>query len=161
MLTVGHVSLAAVPSLSALLELDELSFNEFGQSLQAGDLFDMVFIRPQYELNSSSLLDEAVMEDTKTTLSACSVSLILIDPLDPFYPLAKEFQLNDVVCHDPPSVLSPDRGVRPEIDFVPETKYCVHGSGPYQRNSVTSLMTSSVPSTRPLWCVRVNIRTRH
>ena len=46
MLTVGHVSLAAVPSLSALLELDELSFNEFGQSLQAGDLSEMVVIQP-------------------------------------------------------------------------------------------------------------------
>ena len=29
------------------------------------------------------------------------------------------------MCHDPPSVLPPDRGVRHEIDLVPETKYCV------------------------------------
>ena len=30
-----------------------------------------------------------------------------------------------MVCHNPPSVLPPDRGVRHEIDLVPGTKYCV------------------------------------
>ena len=30
-----------------------------------------------------------------------------------------------MVCHDPPSVLPIDRGVRHEIDLVRETKYCV------------------------------------
>ena len=30
-----------------------------------------------------------------------------------------------MVCHDPPSVLPPDRGARHEIDLVPGTKYCV------------------------------------
>ena len=28
------------------------------------------------------------------------------------------------MCHDPSSVLPPDRGVRHEIDLVPGTKYC-------------------------------------
>ena len=37
--------------------------------------------------------------------------------------LDKEFQ--DVVCHDPPSVIPPGRGVSHEIDLVPGTKYCV------------------------------------
>ena len=46
-----------------------MSFDEFGQSLQAGDLSYMVFIRPHHEIKSPSLLDEAVLEDTKATLS--------------------------------------------------------------------------------------------
>ena len=28
------------------------------------------------------------------------------------------------MCHDPQSVLTPDKGVRHEIDLVAETKYC-------------------------------------
>ena len=32
-------------------------------------------------------------------------------------------KIKDVVCHEPPSVLPPDRGVRHKIDLVPGTKY--------------------------------------
>ena len=68
-------------------------------------------------------MDEADLEDTETVLSARCGSTILKDPSDPFYPLIQEFQ--DVVCHNPPSVLPPDRGVRHEIKLVPGTKCCV------------------------------------
>ena len=84
----------------------------------------MVAILPEIiELNSSSLLVKADLKDTKAAISARSASSILKDPHDPIYSLVKEFQ--DGVCHDPPSVLLQDRGVRHETDVVPMTKYCV------------------------------------
>ena len=99
----GHVdvniSCVTLPSLDALYELDKMSDGKFSQALQAGELSDLEVIRSDVELNLSSLLDEAVLEDTKARLSARSGSAILKDPLNPFYPLVKEFQ--DVVCHDP------------------------------------------------------------
>ena len=91
--------------------------------LKAGDLSDMVFFRLENEFNSSSLLDKSVLESTKAEHSARMGPSILKNPSDPYYPLVKESQ--DVVCHNPPFVLPPDRGVRHEIDLVPGIKYCV------------------------------------
>ena len=91
----GKVILASLPSLSALLELDDMSMNEFYQALQAGDLSEVVVLRPELELCSSSLIDEAVFDETKAALNARSVSSILENPSDTYCPLVKEFQ--DVV----------------------------------------------------------------
>ncbi|CAH0519502.1 unnamed protein product [Peronospora belbahrii] len=49
------VALSAIPAMSALLDLDELSFAEFGSAFQAGYIAEVVVIRPEEELNSSSL----------------------------------------------------------------------------------------------------------
>ena len=72
-----EVSLAAIPSLHALTELNEISIDECGRAFKASNLSEMVVIRPMVELNSSSLLDEAVLDDTKAALSARSGSSIL------------------------------------------------------------------------------------
>ena len=52
----GTISLGALPSLSSLLVIEELSVDEFDHSLNNGDISDAVVIRPDtIELNSSSL----------------------------------------------------------------------------------------------------------
>ena len=40
-------------------------------------------------------------------------------------PFILRSKIQDVVSHDPNSVLLPDSGVRHEIDLVPGTKHCV------------------------------------
>lgn len=85
------VSLAGIPSLHAHLGLDEMSMDECGRALKAGDLSEIVIVRPMIELNTSSLLDEAVLAETKAALSARSGLSILKDPTDPLYFLVKEF----------------------------------------------------------------------
>ncbi|GMF42376.1 unnamed protein product [Phytophthora fragariaefolia] len=107
----GDINLGAVPTSAARLDLDEMSFDEFGEALQAGELTKVVVIRPKEELNSSSILGEAVLEDAKR----------------------RRRSMRDVVSKEPPSGLPPDRGVRHEIDLVPGTKYCVTRQWPLPR----------------------------
>ncbi|GMF57285.1 unnamed protein product [Phytophthora fragariaefolia] len=161
----GDVNLGAVPALAALLELDEMSFDEFGEALQAGELAEVVVIRPEEELNSSSLLDEAVLADAKKALNARSRSEILKNPSDPLYPVIREYQ--DVVSKEPPSGLPPDRGVRHEIDLVPGTMYCVTRQWPLPReqcgvidrffrakHEAGLVRESKSPHPTPTFCVR-------
>ncbi|KAE9167895.1 hypothetical protein PF002_g30757 [Phytophthora fragariae] len=108
---VGDV-LTPLPTVAELLELKELSYVEFMDSLKAGELAEVVLLHPEgssLELNSSSVMDPEVLEDERTSKRQTRYgAAILKDPSDPYYALLKEF--SDVVSDDPPSVLPPDRG---------------------------------------------------
>ncbi|POM73465.1 Pol protein [Phytophthora palmivora] len=77
--------LEALPEVSALLNLEELSMNDFLAELEAGEI-------------------DVLEGFTKQ----CATSEILKNPEDPVYPLVKEY--SDVVSKHPPSQLPPDRG---------------------------------------------------
>ncbi|POM73341.1 Pol protein [Phytophthora palmivora] len=128
----------------------------------------MVLLKPETsreDLNSSSLMDEDVLEGfTKQRVTRLG-SEILKNPEDPVYPLVKEY--SDVVSKHPPSQLPPDRGVRHEIDLVPGTKYCVTRQWPLPRERCEVIdaffadkaksgmvRESKSPHSTPTFCVR-------
>ncbi|POM76570.1 Pol protein [Phytophthora palmivora] len=121
----GAVHLKALPEVSALLNLEELSMKDFLAELKAGEIVEMVLLKPATspeDLNSSSVMDEGGLEGFTLQRATRLGSEILKKPADPVYPLVKEF--SDVVSKHPPSQLPPYRGIRHEIDLVPGTKYC-------------------------------------
>ncbi|GMF47216.1 unnamed protein product [Phytophthora fragariaefolia] len=135
----GDVNLGAVPMLAALLELDEMSFDEFDEALQAGEL----------------------AEDAKKELNTRSGSEILKNPSDPFYPVIREYQ--DVVSKEPPSGLPPDRGVAMRSIWFRDPSTVSQDSGPYQgnidaffraKNEAGLVCESKSPHSTPTFCVR-------
>ncbi|KAE9251820.1 hypothetical protein PF004_g2288 [Phytophthora fragariae] len=165
---VGEV-LTPLPTVAELLELEELLYVEFMDSLEAGELAEVVLLRPEgssLELNSSSVMDTDVLEDARTSKRQTRYgAAILKDPSDPYYALLREF--SDVVSDDPPSVLPPDRGVRHEIVLVPGTKYCTTRQWPLPKEQVGVIdaffaakhaagmvRESKSPHSSPTFCVR-------
>ncbi|GMF54635.1 unnamed protein product [Phytophthora fragariaefolia] len=66
---VGEV-LTPLPTVAELLELEELSYVEFLDSLKTAELAEVVLLRPKggsLELNSSSVMDSEVLEDERTS----------------------------------------------------------------------------------------------
>ncbi|POM59807.1 Pol protein [Phytophthora palmivora] len=135
----GAVHLEALPEVSALLNLEELSMKDFLAELKAGEIAEMVLLKPETspeDLNSSSVMDEDVLEGFTKQRATRLGSEILKNPEDLVYPLVKEY--SDVVSKHPPSQLPPDRGVRHEIDLVPGTSIVLRGSGLYLASSARS-----------------------
>ncbi|GMF21613.1 unnamed protein product [Phytophthora fragariaefolia] len=162
-------ALTPSPTVAELLELEELSYVEFLDTLKAGELAEVVLLRPEggsLELNSSSVMDSEVLEDERTSRRQTRYgAAILKDPSDPYHPLLKAF--SDVVSDDPPSVLPPDRGVRHEIDLGPGTKFCTTRQWPLPKEQVDvidaffaakhaagMLGDSKSPHSSPTFCVR-------
>ncbi|GMG15180.1 unnamed protein product [Phytophthora fragariaefolia] len=158
-----------LPTVAGLLELEELFYVEVLDSLKAGELAEVVLLRPEggaLELNSSSVMDSEILEDERTSRRQTRYgAAILKDPSDPYHPLLKE--LSDVVSDDQPAVLPPDRGVRHEIDLVPGTKYCTTQQWPLPKEQVDVIdaifaakhaagmvRETTSPHLSPTFCVR-------
>uniref|UniRef100_H3H7K4 RNA-directed DNA polymerase n=1 Tax=Phytophthora ramorum TaxID=164328 RepID=H3H7K4_PHYRM len=164
----GSTTLAALPEVSELLNLEEMSIDDFLAQLKAGAIAEMVLLKPEAspeELTSSSVMDKDVLGEIDKKRATRTGSAILENPKDPVYPLVKEF--SDVVSKDPPSQLPPDRGVRHEIDLVPGTKHCVTRQCPLPREQCEVIdaffaakakagmvRESKSPHSTPTFCVR-------
>ncbi|POM60422.1 LOW QUALITY PROTEIN: Pol protein [Phytophthora palmivora] len=158
----------ALPEVSALLNLEELFMKGFLVGLKAGEIEEMVLLKPETspeDLNSSSVMDEDVLEGFKKQRTTRLGSEIPKNPDDPVYPLVKEYL--DVVSKNPPPQLPLDRGVQHEIDLVPGTKYCVTRQWPLPREQCEVIdaffaekaksgmvRESKSPHSTPTFCVR-------
>ncbi|POM66727.1 Gag protein [Phytophthora palmivora] len=111
------IHLGALPEVSALLNLEELSMKNVLVELKAGYISEIALLLPEIspeDLNSSSIMDEDVPEGFTKQRSTRLGSEILKNPVDPVYPLVNEF--SDVVSNHPPSQLPLDRGQCEIID---------------------------------------------
>ncbi|POM65732.1 Reverse transcriptase-rnase h-integrase [Phytophthora palmivora] len=164
----GAVHLEALPEVSALLNLEELFMKDSLTEFKAGEIAEMVLLKPETspeDLNSSSVMDEVILEGFTKQRATRLGSEILKNQEDPVYPLVKEYL--DVVLKHPPSQLPPDRGARREIDLVPGTKYCVTRRWPLPRELCEVIdaffaekaksgmvRDSKSPHSTPTFCVR-------
>ena len=160
--------LEPLPELSQLHNMEVLGFSDMLTELKAGELSEMVVIRPEHDnelLNTSSVMDDDVLEEFQQQFEKRRGTEILKDPSDPLYLLLMEY--NDVVCKEPPTSLPPDRGVRHEIDLVPGTKYCVTRQWALPKEQVDFIdkffeakeaagfvRESKSPHTTPTFCVK-------
>ncbi|KAG3067341.1 Transposon Tf2-9 polyprotein [Phytophthora idaei] len=162
------IHLEPLPEVSELLNLEEMAVDDFLADLKAGEIAEVMLLKLETtpeELNSSSVLDEDVLEEMKKRREARMGSEVLKNPNDSVYPLVKEFA--DAVPKDPPSQLPPERGVRHEIDLVPGTKYCVTRQWPLPQEQCEVIdaffaakakagmvRESKSPHSTPTFCVR-------
>ncbi|POM78063.1 Pol protein [Phytophthora palmivora] len=160
----GAVHLEALPEVSALLNLEKLSTKDFLAELKAREIAEMVLLKPETspeDLNSSSVMDEDVLEGFTKQRATRLDSDILKNPKDPVNLLVKEY--SDVVSKHPPSQLPPDRGVRPRPrhkvlchEAVASTSRAVRGHRCLFTEKAKSdlVRESKSPHSTPTFCVR-------
>ncbi|KAG2861596.1 hypothetical protein PC118_g7311 [Phytophthora cactorum] len=88
------IHLEPLAEVSELLNLEEIAVDDFLADLKVGEIAEVVLLKPETtpeELNSSSVLDEDVLEEMKKRREARLGSEVLKNPKDPVYPLVKEF----------------------------------------------------------------------
>ncbi|POM76934.1 Pol protein, partial [Phytophthora palmivora] len=84
---------------------------DFLAELKAGEIAEMVLLKPETspeDFNSSSVMDEDVLEGLTKQHATRLGSEILKNPEDPVYPPVTEY--SNVGSKHPPSQLPPDRG---------------------------------------------------
>ncbi|POM63089.1 Pol protein [Phytophthora palmivora] len=128
---------------------------DFLDELKAGEIAEMVLLKPDTspeDLNSSSVMDEDVLEGFTKQRATRLGSEILKNPEDPAYPLVKEY--SDVVSKHPPSQLLPDQGVRHEILAQ---SIVSRGSGLYLASNAffaEKAKSGKSPHSTPTFCVQ-------
>ncbi|POM65041.1 Pol protein, partial [Phytophthora palmivora] len=88
----GAVRLEALPEVSALLNLEELSMKDFLAELKSGEIVEMVLLKPETspeDLNSSSVMDEDVLEGFTKQRATRLGSEIIKNPEEPVKILVK------------------------------------------------------------------------
>ncbi|POM74494.1 Pol protein [Phytophthora palmivora] len=146
----GAGNLEALPEVSALLNLEELSMKDFLAKLKAGEIVEMLLLQPEIspeDLNSSSVMDEDVLEGFPKQRATRLGSEILKNPEDPVYPLVREY--SDVVSKHPPSQLPPDRG------WPLPRELCEVIDGFIAEKAKSGMVRESkCPHSTPTFCVR-------
>ncbi|POM63943.1 RNA-directed DNA polymerase [Phytophthora palmivora] len=123
---------------------------DFLAELKAGEIAEMVLLKPETspeDLNSSSVMDEDVLEGFTKQRATRLGSEILKNPEDPAYPLVKEY--SDVVSKHPPSQLPPDR------EFGARLISCLAQNAFFAEKAKSGMVRESKsPHSTPTFCVR-------
>ena len=151
---------------NSLLTLEILDFEEFLDNLKEGDISEIAVLTASpklEELNSSSTMDESVLESTKTSRFESQGWDNLKN--SPFYDLLWEFR--DIFPEKVPCRLPSDKGIKHEIDLEPGSKYCVTRQWPLPKEQVKvideffaarlaagQVRESKSPHSSPTFCVK-------
>ncbi|POM70674.1 Pol protein [Phytophthora palmivora] len=143
---------AAEESAKGISSVDNIGtvVNDFLVELKAGYIAEMVFLKPETsseDLNSSSVMDEDVLEGFMKQRATRLGSEILKNPEDPVYPLVKEY--SDVVSKHPPSQLPPDR------EYGTSLTSCLAQNAFFAEKAKSGMVRESKsPHSTPTLCVR-------